>query len=68
MEEQRREPGCPARQLCDASRFQGTVRNPLVLTWIAGTLSAFSFQLSASAFSLSFQLQLKLIMTGPAAW
>src|SRR4029453_2437579 len=23
-EEQRRQPGCPARELCDASRFQGT--------------------------------------------
>src|SRR4029450_3441488 len=25
-EEHRRQPGCPARQLCDASRFQGTRR------------------------------------------
>jgi hypothetical protein len=23
-EEQRRQPGCPARELCDTSRFQGT--------------------------------------------
>jgi hypothetical protein len=25
-EEQRRQPGCPARELCDTSRFQGTRR------------------------------------------
>ena len=31
-EEQRRQPGCPARELCESLRFQGTMARLLELT------------------------------------